>query len=410
MNINFPIISYSNNYQKSTNKRPLSTKIYLSKHSPLAFGSVSFGAYIKKTLQQEIKNFGEENIPEPVLKIANEKISLQRDKDVSIFSIHQAYYAALENAKTLKEVKQIYPEFKDVKQVSDISFNKAKNSTINQIKLGNIKGLTPENTALVLLKHVYCGNQSELLENLTQSTYQKLKETLSIPGLDKRYASYLLSSRRYLNPEFKNQASERMKAQRLDPEFNAKSLDATRQNLARLNQDPDYIKRRAERNRQMHKNPEYAAKRDENIRLGREKLNSTPELRAKQIEATRRKSKEFDYANIHSEAMSRAMLRVWAVRPQELQGLQAEFAKDFPKLGPIIEKKRAHQKLDESELGYLKLYYKALYENYPELKEHLSDNFGKAYETAYRTVKEEYDSAKTQGRLDELLKSWGVKK
>lgn len=399
MKISFTPINFNYNSQK-----PASQRQSLTYRTPLACDSVSFGAHIKKSLLKEIETFGEENIPEPILQKAKNAIKHAKDEGISLFSIHQEHYKALENSKTIEEVKEIYPEFKNVKQVSELEFNKSRNSTANQIKLGEIQGLTPEDTSLMLLKHTYCGSQFEGLENLSQSATQKLKTTLSIPGLEKRYAAYMLSSRRHTNAEFREQASKRMKAQRQDAAFNAKSIEASSRHMTKLNQDPDFAKRRDARTSEMHRNPEYAAKRDENIRIGREKLNSSPELRAKQIEATRRKSKEVE--DIQSEASTRTMIEVWAARPVELQGAQKELAKEFPRLGKVLTKKRMNQPLDEADIGYLKLYYSVLYERYPELRIHLSKYRGEAYRNAYSVVKNEYEKAISQGRLEELLESW----
>lgn len=399
MKINSIPINFSYNSQQPALQRPS-----LSLNAPLACDSVSFGAHIKKTLEKEIESYGEENIPKPVFKKAKDAIAQGKSEGVSLFNIHQEYYNALENAQTIEEAKKLYPEFSDIKQVTEIAFNKSRNTTCNQIKLGKIPGLTPENTSLLLLKHVYCGTPLEGVENLSQGAYQQLKATLVIPGVEKKYATYLLSCRRHMNPEFRRQASERMKAQRQDADFNAKSSEAARQNLAKLNQNPAYVKKRAERTSEMHKDPVYAANRDQYLKEGRDKLNSTPELRAKQIEASRRKSLEL--TDVHSEALSRAMKQVWDARPVELQGAQSDLAKEFPRLGPILTKRMTHQPLDESEFGYLKLFYKAVYERYPELKEHLSNNLGKAYKTAYKTVKGEYEKAQSEGTLDQLLKLW----
>lgn len=401
MKITLLPINFNYNSQK-----PVSKKQSMVLRAPLACDSVFFGAHIKKTLRKEIENLGEENIPDPILEKAKEAIAQGNDEGVSLFNIHQEYYKDLENSQTLEEVKELYPEFCNVKQVSELAFNKSRNSTSNQIKLGEIKGLTPENTSLILLKYIYCGTADEGFKNLSRSSYEKLKTTLDIPGVKKGYAAYLLSSRLNTDSTFRETASERMKKQRRNEEFSKPVDKASSKRMYELNKNPDVIARRAESISKMHKDPEYAAKRDKNINKGREKLNSSPELRAKQIEATRRKSKEYDYSNIHSEALSRAMEQVHGKRSIELQGAYRDVAKEFPRLGPILTKRNAHQHLDEAERGYLKLYYKTVYEQYPELREHLSNNLGEAYETAYRTVKEEYETAKTEGRLEELLESW----
>ncbi len=396
-------INFITNFQQ----RIAGQKPSLQLRPQLACDCVSFGAYIKKTLPQEIEKIGEENIPEPVLTRAKEIIAKGNKEGVSLYDVHEEYYAPLADVETLEEAKNLYPEFTDIKQIKDLKFRKG--TTCYNITQGNIKGFTPENATLVLLQHVYCGNQTKKIKTLGQGSYPGLKTTLEIPTLNKVYATYINSTRQNQNSDFRKQASERMKAQRQDVAFNEKSLVATRENLAKMHADPDYRRRHIERTKAMHLDPEYAANRDEYLRLGREKMLADPALVAKRINASIAKCHEFDQANIQKEAMSRAMTDVWASRPEELQDAHKEFAKDFPRLGPILTKKRAGEALDEGENEYLALYYKAFYETYPEVKVHLSDNVGDFYKMHYWQVKDEYEAAKNEGRLEELLKSWKAK-
>ncbi|MCI1273713.1 MAG: hypothetical protein LKG27_04680 [Clostridiaceae bacterium] len=149
----------------------------------------------------------------------------------TLISIHKKYFASLKDCFTLDEVKDKFPEFKDVLSDKDVEFS--KESFVNKVKKGeNDYFDKDEDMSLQLLKLYWAEGFS--LNDLKKYTggldlYHTIKK-LHIPTANKDYGHIL----KFSDPEYN---------ERLTREMTAKRLEALEKKFQQETGEPVYIKR-----------------------------------------------------------------------------------------------------------------------------------------------------------------------
>lgn len=211
---------------------------------------VSYNNYLTFTSTQHsnvnrLYYIGEENFPNDYI-LNRAKQAFANGETTTIYEIHNEYYGDLLNCETLEEVKELYPEFKEVIDAKDLETS--NRGFFGNIKKGNIEGLSMDNLSLRLLqKHYaelkplghkdnYWGRHMDVL----LSTMEKL----NIPPLNSRYVLVVSKQnpnshwqseeykaktsenvkKRFENPDCRKQSSERMKKMWQDSEKRAEIL------------------------------------------------------------------------------------------------------------------------------------------------------------------------------------------
>lgn len=149
----------------------------------------------------------------------------------TLIDIHKKFYSSLKECFSLKEVKEKFPEFKDVKPADEVSF--AKGTIFESFKKGDLEYFDKEEDFSLQLLKLYWGEGFSLndLKKYTngQDLYHTMKK-LNIPRVDKDYGHILKFSDAQYN-------------ERLTKEMTAKRLEALDRRAQLNDGEPVFIKR-----------------------------------------------------------------------------------------------------------------------------------------------------------------------
>ena len=182
--INFNNFKYQNNNILKSKLNQTKTLDLKDLYPQNYTNNISFGA---KTNQQKLDYIGEENFPnETILNRYKEVIANGEDK--KLYQIHSEYYANLLDCETLDEVKELYPEFKNVSESKNLT-SPHKQSIVHKIRANEIPNLSLEDLSLTLLKNHYAKmigiNSIEKNNGIDGKTLRKLFSMLNITELNR---------------------------------------------------------------------------------------------------------------------------------------------------------------------------------------------------------------------------------
>ena len=179
---------------KEINKQNFNTLPQVSGNLPTTIQYLAFtGGYsinLAKTIERlDILAQKKSNLYPPNIREWAGMILEEGNKNSeTLIDIHKKFYASLKDCLSIKEVKEKFPEFKDVLSENDVQFS--KDTIFDSIKKGEMEFFdTEEDLSLQLLK-LYWGEGFSLndLKKYTngKDLYHTIKK-LNIPTVDRDY-------------------------------------------------------------------------------------------------------------------------------------------------------------------------------------------------------------------------------
>ena len=259
--------------------------------------------YLPKRIADEIRKFNahpHDNVP-------------------TLIEFHNKVYEGLFNAKTLDEVKQLYPEFKDVLELTAIKDSRSK--AVKAIK----EQMTLEQFTLQYLKDLYTPIQMDkLVEKYkvpNRSILHWLNDQLHITKLNTNYINLLRMS-----DEAENRRIAELSRQAIFNDMPAQT--------ARLKKAAD-----------AHRTPEY-------------------------IEKKRQEMIDFYRRNPDRAITTGQISRMTWERCPEIRIALRDFTQEQPLLvKQVLAAKRNHRKLNENQRRIVRGYYKRFWEQHPDMRE-----------------------------------------
>ncbi len=280
--------------------------------------NMSFGSAKDITLEYVIKNHSK-YLPQRVETEAKRVLESGNKNLPQLFELHNQVYKPLFEAKSLDEVKSIFPEFKDVIDVITLKDNRSK----------AIKAI----------------EEKTQLENFTLDYLKKLYKPT---GQDKLVQEYGFTNRNLLGW--------------LNQKLNIKKLSGTYIKLIQMSDEKENS-----RIAELSRKALFADARVQEYRLTKAaEAHRTPEYRAK-------KQKEMIdfYKNNPEKAKKVGIIsqKTWDSCPKIKQAL-SDYTKTLsPHVRRIIAKKRTGEPLSTDERRIVFGYYKGFWEQHADLKE-----------------------------------------
>ena len=236
-------ISFYNLNKKSINKKNNQafdnnySRTYIDANLPTTAQYLAFtGGYslnLAKTIERlDILAQKKSNLYPPNIRQWAEMILEEGNrKGETLIDIHKKFYSSLKDCFSLKEVKEKFPEFKDVLSDSEVKFS--KDTLFESIKKGDTEFFDPEEDLSLQILKLYWGEGFSLndLKKYTggKDLYHTIKK-LNIPTVDRDYGHIL----KFSDPKYNERLTREMTEKRMA------SLDRK----AQLEQgEPVYIKR-----------------------------------------------------------------------------------------------------------------------------------------------------------------------
>ena len=259
---------YKSEQNSSLNFCENSSNITDLKNMPIYYVP-SFGA---KTNAQKLEYIGEENFPNSAI-LESYKQSIQNGEDVLLCDIHKDFYFGLLSCSTLDEAKQLYPEFTNVIDASQLP-EKEYNGFLKRVASGDVEGASLETLSLDILKRHYGQSQGyakkEAYWGLDPKTNQNLFSKLNINTLNREY--FITISREtperraicsqntqklWQNSEYRTGRSEDAKKRWQRSEYRERTVASIKQ----LWDDPEKRAAQADAMRKMHEQEGFEEKR-----------------------------------------------------------------------------------------------------------------------------------------------------
>lgn len=280
--------------------------------------NTNFGSASDITIDYVLKNHARYLPPTMLIEISS-LVGAQSKGYPKLYELHNEVYKKLFEAKSLEEVKKIYPEFADVLDISTLKDNRSK--AVKAVQ----KCMPLEKFTLEYIKKLFAPTSQDALVKefgfTNRSLLGWLNEKLNIKKLTGSYIKLL-------------QMSDEAENDRI-ASLSRKALYA----------DEKAQKYRLERAAEAHRTPEYRAKK-----------------RQEMVDFYKRNPDMAEKVRIISQ-------RTWDSCP-EIKDAMSEYTKTLPSYErKIISKKRAGQKLSDEERRIAASYYKRFWELHPELKE-----------------------------------------
>lgn len=279
--------------------------------------TVSFGSAADINLKYVLKNHSK-FLPDRILNKIKELIDSDKSQK-PLYEVHNEVYKALFEAKTLDEVKKIYPEFREVNDINILQGNRSK-------ALKAIEKVMPlEHFTLDYLKKIYKPTpQEKLVEEYgftNRSLLMWLNERLNIKKLSGSYLQLLKMS---------------------DEKENQRIAELSRRAIYA---DAEAQKYRLQRAAEAHRTPEYRAKKKQEMKNFYLK---NPQMAKK--------------TGIISQ-------RTWDKCP-EIKTAFSEYTKNLsPFIKQVLFKRQTGHNLTDMEKRISRGYYKGFWEQHPELKQ-----------------------------------------
>lgn len=175
---------------------PLGTPVNFVNAMPcisFAGGLYSYNEPAIKTIEK-IKAKGD-TVPERVEKLAAEYAKNEETRNIRLVDVHKEAYKGLMSCKTLEEAKEMYPEFKDVKDANEV--HGSSGSALEYLKSGYIEYFDEgDDVSLNILKYYWYNLES--LEGFhwfathkntgRRFNFQATFSKLNIPKLSNQYS------------------------------------------------------------------------------------------------------------------------------------------------------------------------------------------------------------------------------
>lgn len=318
---------------------PVSRNYYFIKNNQINNQQPSFGA-LKHINLQYVKNKRFHLLPERMKRAVIAELDKfqgnYRAKGIrSLLQIHKDTYSILAGAKTLDEVKKMYPEFSGLIDYAEVA--KEFPCITEVLKAHNIK---PEDFSLIFLKDLWLPMKLKDACNkygfTSPSALNKVMARINMPRYDKNYTILMQAS---------EEAGNRAFAER-----------------TLLTDSP--------------------ARGREALKAGREKLKN-PEVQAKHAASLKR----FYADPWQRKRMGEISKRQWDLCP-EIKEAMIAFLEDFPIAKAAFAKEGSGIKLTSSDKSAIRNFYKSFWDAHPELKKAL----GKARTKAANEVTKSWNA------------------
>ena len=355
----FNTYKYTTQPIQSENKPEVSNTQLPTTAQYLAFTG-GYSLDLAKTIQQ-LDKFAEKNssiYPPNIREWAGLILEEGNKAKETLISIHKKYFASLKECFSLDEIKEKFPEFKDV--ISSENVTAVKGSVIDKFRKGELEYFDNDEDLTVQLIKLYWGegfSTNDLKRYADgQDLYHTMKK-LNIPTASRNYGHIL----KFSDPEYNERLMREMTEKRL----------ATLDRKAQIETgEPVYIKRGP-----------LSAEHKQRISEGLKKYyQENPE----RIYEMSERQKEFYRENPEkSEELSRVLKKAWSVKPADrIKGALAKFLKGRkveafdPELSPA--------KLNEEQSKAMKAFW--------GLNDWARKAFSRNMQYAWKKVKEENET------------------
>ena len=278
--------------------------------------SVNFCAASDITIEYALKKHSK-YLPSSMIKKIKELIHLGQGKRL-LCDVHDEVYKALFEAKTLKEAKEKYSEFADIKDVTTLADNRSK-------AIKAILKIMP-------------------LKDFTLQYIKKLFQPISQEGLVKEY--------KFTNRNLLIWLNEKL---------NIKKLSGSYIKLLKMSNEEENS-----RISELSRRAIYADEKAQKYRLEKAaEAHRTPEYRAKK----RREMKEYYMKNPQAAERTAKISRLTWDRCPEIKAAFSSYTKKLsPYIKKILSKKQTGAHLSEEEKRIASAYYKNFWNENPEFK------------------------------------------
>lgn len=207
VNYNYFTALNNNNKLKNKTSAEIETKDNVSFPKPLMPTTAQYLAFcggkslnLSDTVTQ-IDKFG--NFPPDIRESALEIIKAGNPDNKTLIDVHKAKYADLYACDSIEEVREFFPEFKDVLSDKEVLYK--ENSFIDEVKKGEIEYFDKDEDVALQLLQMYWGegiSLNEFKDEFAGKNIYRAFEKLNIPRLDKVYGHYLSFSDKSKNDKF----------------------------------------------------------------------------------------------------------------------------------------------------------------------------------------------------------------
>lgn len=313
-------ISQNSRLQKRTNTVEDTQKDYNPAfYYPLNFKSASDISlrYVYETRAQYL--------PKRMLNEIKKLIDSGEENLYTLQELHNKVYRRLLQAESLDEVKEHYPEFREVKSAEGLAASRSK-------AIKAIQDIMPlENFSLSLLKKLYTPTPTDKIVQEYGFTNRNLlswlmnKNRLNIPKLNGSYIILVKMS---------------------NEEENQKAAEITRN---ALQADPERRERFFQSAAEGHRTPEYAERHSKKIKSF---YDRNPERRLR---------------------TGRISSRVWELCPEVRTALSDYTRQQSSYVQYVVRLAQSHKKLNEEEKRTLHGFHQRFWDEHPELKKAYSE-------------------------------------
>lgn len=175
--------------------------------------SLNLGQTMRNFYEAEILN-DEQIVPNRIKKAANFVIEAGNPKKLTLVDIHKHVYEDILYCDSLDEVKEKYPEFKDVLSMDEVETR--SDSFISDVKNGKCKIFTPDEDLSLQLLKLYWAEAYSLndLKNYANGQRQlaPVLVKLNIPRVHRQYGQILKLS----EPEYNERFVETLKLKQME--------------------------------------------------------------------------------------------------------------------------------------------------------------------------------------------------
>lgn len=181
--------------------------------SPSYINVLAFKGGMSLSLAQTVEQIDKHGeFPPDIKENALAQINAGNPQAKTLIDIHKNKYSKLNNMETLDEVKEAFPEFRDV--LSDKQVSYMPNSFIDDVKKGNNEYFDSDIDLSLQLLQLYWGegfSLSDLAKKFNGRNIKGTMQRLNIPRVNNHYGMYLKLSDKDYNKRFSDKMSERQK-------------------------------------------------------------------------------------------------------------------------------------------------------------------------------------------------------
>lgn len=210
-NFNYAYIHHNDTKLNKVSTENLSAVSFQKMMQPSTKQYLSFLGGYSLNLAETLANLNDEAFPPDIKAMAEEILADGNPEDKTLISVHKAKYDKIKEMKSLNEVREAFPEFRNVLSEYDVDYK--KNSFIYDVKMGNLEKFNPDiDVALQLLK-LYWADCCSItkMKQYTGRNAKNVLEKFNIPLFSNQYARVLQLSDKKYNKQNKDTHSAAMK-------------------------------------------------------------------------------------------------------------------------------------------------------------------------------------------------------